>query len=1738
MRTRRGAFRWLLLAGMALAAPAGAETACVTAVALTDAGCLAGTADPAAPALLTWTSSGAEGPGWSLDLQAGYASARVIVSGAAGELFRLEIPEGGYSGRMPLWVAAPGDYALRIEAGGASPFRLRLAPVPVDLHEAGAHADAATAMALPAGARLAGEATTDPDVFALDMTGAAARRLYRLTLAMPPGGMLDLLLAGPDGQPLYQTRTYAPELVLSDLGFDPGAATLTLTAPGDPVPYLLSLEATGPRVQGREAEPNDTAAGAQPLVPGKPASGRIATTGDVDAWRLEVTAAQEKALIAIALKSRTERTLCLTDTAGAELQCRRGVSPALSGLGLKAGSYLVTVAGLPAEDDAYALTARLAGPRRPGVEVEPNDSVALAGPLAEGVPVAGTLDGEDTDWYALHVEGAAQLWTIAAAGAGAARVVVSDFAGAVLGSGEGEGGTGAEARDVFLLPGDYSVSVSGTGGATGGTYRLTATPTGPPDASAEREPNDSDAEAQRLGFDAPRTGSLSDSSDRDTYRFSLYAPEHLRLSVEPAAPAAIEVELEWGYPSTRRPQGTTEGGPFVYDAVLEPGDYVVRLKAPARVGYRIGLARADPFDIPSDFEPNDTPGQAHDLPADGHVDGHVASFRDADWFRLPPPTADTTLTVAVTGSVTAALQENGAPVVAGPDGAFPVTAGGDLRLGVTGDGAYGLDARLAGEPPPAPLAPAPVEVSLALETGKVAAFWVRGQRVQGTATVANRSDAPAEVELALVSSHFAYRPEITDHVLRLAPGETRQVPVTVAVAPDTWADQPVSIALSASAAGHRPAGARAGLVAEADAVPVAQEMVFPLPAALTGGFNIASAALGGLISLPDGDTSGENPATLQDGLVGDANTGAFAVPVEALPYVLTLRFPGMRAWTVAGIAINPQAAGRVYPAEQLRDFDLLLSEDGETFAPALSAALTALPIEQTFVLPHPVTARAAQLRLKSNHADNVGKVGLGEWKVILVPGEPEGVSADLAEFRRGGHVAWENVVVGSGPEDERAMLGEGRSVAVTVPAGLRPEWVIGFHEDRAARITTLEWETGDARDGQHAFPPLAVAVSRDGPLGPWETVGTWAVDPAASGPRRWDLPAPIWARFLRFTATAPAAEELRWTWPKALRVFEQPTGGGYRSVLAEWGQYNRAAIYEAGLPLPPPVTAAETAANAHQRAAARPLPPDGRAAGEARLNESEDWFSVEVPEGMNRLDLALSGEPTVDVEPELSTADGAAVPLLPGDQAPDRRAFAATVAPGRYLLRIHEPPRSVAIAFDTSPSLANFAPVIRHAVADYAAGTVPGREYVNFLNFGSPFILKDWSDQPWVLEGAVLGRPPPGQTDSSDLEATLGTVLGALAERSGVRAAILATDAETPGYPQRPEVWARLAAVRPRLFPAHIGAGRDPQREKQIMQDLASVNGGFFASARTQAEMDVVAERAAAWLRHPARYRLEVTTRHDVPPEPGTLRVVAASKPAGAAAPAPAVAPSALRRGAIEVILDASGSMLQRLDGERRIAIAHATLGKLVTETLPAGTPFALRAFGDDRPGSCETRLAAPLAPLDGRALAAQIDRVMPKNLAKTPIAASLRAVREDLASAEGQRTVILVTDGEETCGGDPEAEIAALRAGGFDVRVNIVGFAVDDAGLKETFRRWAETGGGRYLDAADARGLDAAVEAAVALPFRVRDAAGAVVAEGVVGGEAVTLPPGTYGVEIGDGAATETATILAASPSEVTYAP
>lgn len=218
-----------------------------------------------------------------------------------------------------------------------------------------------------------------------------------------------------------------------------------------------------------------------------------------------------------------------------------------------------------------------------------------------------------------------------------------------------------------------------------------------------------------------------------------------------------------------------------------------------------------------------------------------------------------------------------------------------------------------------------------------------------------------------------------------------------------------------------------------------------------------------------------------------------------------------------------------------------------------------------------------------------------------------------------------------------------------------------------------------------------------------------------------------------------------------------------------------------------------------------------------------------------------------------------------------------------------------------------------------------------------------------------------------------------------------------------------------------------------------------------------------------------------------------------------------------EIILDASGSMLKRDRGEARIEIARKALTQLVEESLPGDAEVALRVFGHLEPNTCRTDLVIPLGPLDRSATRHTLAGIEAKNLAKTPIGASLSKVGDDLAGADGPVNVVLVTDGEETCDGDPAAAIAKLRETGHEVQVNIVGFAIDDVMLKDTFRDWARLGGGRFFDAADSAELSRGLTQTLEARYEILDEQGRRVILGTVNGSEVELDPGSYTVRLLD---------------------
>ena len=176
-------------------------------------------------------------------------------------------------------------------------------------------------------------------------------------------------------------------------------------------------------------------------------------------------------------------------------------------------------------------------------------------------------------------------------------------------------------------------------------------------------------------------------------------------------------------------------------------------------------------------------------------------------------------------------------------------------------------------------------------------------------------------------------------------------------------------------------------------------------------------------------------------------------------------------------------------------------------------------------------------------------------------------------------------------------------------------------------------------------------------------------------------------------------------------------------------------------------------------------------------------------------------------------------------------------------------------------------------------------------------------------------------------------------------------------------------------------------------------------------------------------------------------------------------------------IFDASGSMGAQIQGKMKIDIAKEVLTHLINE-LPAGVNVGLVAYGHRQKADCnDVEELAALGPLDKASLIKKIKILEHKG--KTPITRSVQIVAEGLKTLEDETTIVLISDGEETCEGDPCAMVKALKASGIKFVMHVIGFDVNDK-EKAQLSCLAEAGGGSYFTAKNAGELTAAARKVV----------------------------------------------------------
>lgn len=220
---------------------------------------------------------------------------------------------------------------------------------------------------------------------------------------------------------------------------------------------------------------------------------------------------------------------------------------------------------------------------------------------------------------------------------------------------------------------------------------------------------------------------------------------------------------------------------------------------------------------------------------------------------------------------------------------------------------------------------------------------------------------------------------------------------------------------------------------------------------------------------------------------------------------------------------------------------------------------------------------------------------------------------------------------------------------------------------------------------------------------------------------------------------------------------------------------------------------------------------------------------------------------------------------------------------------------------------------------------------------------------------------------------------------------------------------------------------------------------------------------------------------------------------------------------AIEIVFDASNSMWGRMQGEPKISVAKRILGDAL-DWLPKDLEISLRVYGHQyayAQRNCrDSELLVPLGPDSREQIRAAIGRFKPRG--QTPLAYALQQAATDFGSFRGERAVVLVTDGIESCNGDPAAAARALQAG-HPTPVHVIGFGLsgDGGADRAELRAIAAASGGRFLTASSADELREALAAAAGTPFAVRNDQ-RVVAKGTIGSEQpIRLPAGDYTVRL-----------------------
>ncbi len=873
------------------------------------------------------------------------------------------------------------------------------------------------------------------------------------------------------------------------------------------------------------------------------------------------------------------------------------------------------------------------------------------------------------------------------------------------------------------------------------------------------------------------------------------------------------------------------------------------------------------------------------------------------------------------------------------------------------------------------------------------------------------------------------------------------------------------------------------------------------------GFNLANRALGGKVEswTSQYDASGWAAVNLIDG-----SARGWSSKDRTSPQEVVLSFRQGREAQVAAVLVDTRTEETLSdPTNAARHVEVWVSTTGPTegFGKVAEVRLGRRPGEYLIALPPFTRARYVKLRFLSNHGGSYTQAG--EVKVVETPDAPSvlaDVPKNLALAELGGAVV--RFTSQDGEERSALRLIDGSTETAgwqSADAYLPQEIVFAFRGERTALVDRIVLNPKTTAEPATWVKTFTVAVSTETPLDGFREVGQFTLEREARD-QAFAIGQP--ARFVRLRILSNYGGKT--TSLGEVRLIEG-AAQGYRSILLEQAADVGVAQPFAGVTSPAMAGVDVEREPNNTPAQANSLPLGRRTRGVIDPLGEQDHFRITVPgSGLQVLTVDLTGRPYIRTSITLlDTAGREQARFDPGSIPAAQTAFSWAVRPGDHTLRVTEPPVSIVLVWDTSGSMSDSIKHLQEAV-ESTLKQVRSTERLNLVRFSSDVevLLPGFTSDRERLRAAAAGKfSAGGDTRFYDAVARAMELLEGVRAN---RAIVVMTDgADTSSTLKYPQFWRLVERTRIRLYTIGLGAellelkpdiSTTPAR---MMAHIAMATNGRFFFAQSSEDLKSVYQQIVDELKTLSTY----TLRAGVSRGTGGLAVAATGERLAAV--------SAPRQ--IELILDASGSMKEKVEGRPKIDIAREVMVQII-KGLPENVQVALRVYGhrirEGRPGDCkDSELMVPFGRINKAAMIARVQAI--RALGTTPIAYSLRQVAADFGKVPGEKMVILVTDGKEECKGDPAAAVSALLAAGLKVRLNIVGFALADPATKRDMERVARITGGMFFDAANAAALTRAIQESLAVPYDVLDAAGARVGGGLTGQGPIKVPEGVFTVVV-----------------------